>query len=182
MYWFYPIKSLCAIWIYLMRFALAQHFHRRFECCSTEKVRWQSHKTKRSKQVKNQKVDKEWATFTHTHTHTHTHIYRGADMSLAQPGNKQANVSVTMVWISFGALPCRKNLDDSSRLDVVEITRVPDMLPRLFPSWSGQGLISTTVYIYIYADPPPLFPLSTGNTFQDLPRLREAADNTERYI
>jgi hypothetical protein len=24
-------------------------------------------------------------------------------------------------------------------------------------------------------------PVSTGNTFQDLPRLRETADNTERY-
>jgi hypothetical protein len=30
-----------------------------------------------------------------------------------------------MAWISFGALPCRKKkLDDSSRLDVVEIARV----------------------------------------------------------
>jgi hypothetical protein len=25
-------------------------------------------------------------------------------------------------------------------------------------------------------------PISAGNTFQDLPRLRETADNTERYI
>jgi len=25
----------------------------------------------------------------------------------------------------------------SSRLDVVEIARFPDMLPSLFPSWSG---------------------------------------------
>jgi hypothetical protein len=25
-------------------------------------------------------------------------------------------------------------------------------------------------------------PVSTGNTFQDLPRLRETADNTERFI
>jgi hypothetical protein len=25
-------------------------------------------------------------------------------------------------------------------------------------------------------------PVSTVNTFQDLPRLRETADNTERYI
>jgi hypothetical protein len=25
-------------------------------------------------------------------------------------------------------------------------------------------------------------PVSTGNTFQDLPRLNETADNTERYI
>jgi hypothetical protein len=30
-----------------------------------------------------------------------------------------------------------KKLDDSSRLDVVEITRVPDVLPSLFLSWSG---------------------------------------------
>ena len=34
--------------------------------------------------------------------------YRGADKSLARPGRKQANVSVRMAWISFGALPCRK--------------------------------------------------------------------------
>jgi len=34
--------------------------------------------------------------------------------------------------ISFGTLPCRKKkLDDSSRLDVVGIARVPDMLPSL---------------------------------------------------
>ena len=50
---------------------------------------------------------------------------------LARPGRKQANVSATMARISFGALPCRakkKTLDD-----VVEIARVPDMLPSLFP-------------------------------------------------
>jgi len=159
---------------------------------------------------------------------------RGADKSLARPGRNEANVSVRMAWISFGALvkwsryrpgvaqrvgrgiallfhdrctrrwvvsstprphftpgkdpvpilqeagwapgpvwtggksrphrdsiperparsqslyrlsypahpsaPClpgKRKLDDSSRLDVVEIARVPDMLPRLFPSWSG---------------------------------------------
>jgi len=40
--------------------------------------------------------------------------------------------------ISFGASPYRKKkLDDSSRLDVVETARVPDILPSLFPSWSG---------------------------------------------
>jgi len=65
--------------------------------------------------------------------------YRGADKSLAWPGRKQANVSVRMALISFGALPWRgkKKLDDSSCLDVVEIARVPDVLPSLFPSWSG---------------------------------------------
>jgi len=34
-------------------------------------------------------------------------------------------------------------LDDNLRLDVVEIARVPDMLPSLFLSWSGEGLIGT---------------------------------------
>jgi len=32
----------------------------------------------------------------------------GADKSLARPGRRQANVSVRMARISFGALPCRK--------------------------------------------------------------------------
>ena len=46
-------------------------------------------------------------------THIHGHLlvqtlYRGAEKSLARPGRKQANVSVRMTWISFGALPCRK--------------------------------------------------------------------------
>jgi len=43
-------------------------------------------------------------------------------------------------WREFPSTPClagRKKLDDGSRLDVVEIARVPDMLPSLFPSWSG---------------------------------------------
>jgi len=63
--------------------------------------------------------------------------YRGADKSLARPGRKQANISVRMAWISFGALPCKKKkLDGSSCLDV-EVARAPDMLPNLFPSWSG---------------------------------------------
>jgi len=43
-------------------------------------------------------------------------------------------------WREFPSAPClegKKKLDDSSRLDVVEIARVPDVLPSLFPSWSG---------------------------------------------
>ena len=35
-------------------------------------------------------------------------FYRGADKSLVRPGRKQANISVRMSWISFGALACRK--------------------------------------------------------------------------
>ena len=42
----------------------------------------------------------------------------------------------------FPSAPCLaegrgEELDGSSCLDVVEIARVPDMLPKLFPSWSG---------------------------------------------
>ena len=42
-------------------------------------------------------------------------------------------------WREFPSAPClaEKKLDDSSRLDVVEIAGVPDMLLSLFPSWSG---------------------------------------------
>ena len=54
-----------------------------------------------------------------------------------QEGNKLMFLSE---WREFPSVPCiaeKKKLDDSSRLDVVEIVRVPDMLPSLFPSWSG---------------------------------------------
>jgi len=43
-------------------------------------------------------------------------------------------------WREFPSAPYLaggKKLDDSSRLDVVEIARVPDMLQSLFPAWSG---------------------------------------------
>jgi len=43
-------------------------------------------------------------------------------------------------WREFPSAPClagEKTLHDSSCLDVVETASVPDMLPSLFPSWSG---------------------------------------------
>jgi len=44
-------------------------------------------------------------------------------------------------WREFPSAPClageKNNLDESSHLDVVEIARVADMLPSLFPFWSG---------------------------------------------
>ena len=59
----------------------------------------------------------------------------GADKSLARPGGKQGNVSVRMGMNFLRRLALQEEkLDDSSRLDVVEIARVPDMLPSLFPS------------------------------------------------
>ena len=46
-------------------------------------------------------------------------------LTVAYDGACSPNVSIRMAWISFGTLPCRKKiLDDSSRLDVVEITHV----------------------------------------------------------
>ena len=45
-------------------------------------------------------------------------------LTVAYDGACSSNVSVRIVWISFSALPYRKKrLDDSSRLDVVEIAR-----------------------------------------------------------
>jgi len=54
----------------------------------------------------------------------------------ARPGRKQANVSVRMR--EFPSAPClarKKKIDASSRLDVVEIVLVPELLLSLFPSW-----------------------------------------------
>ena len=45
-------------------------------------------------------------------------------LTVSYNGAYSPNVSVRMAWISFGALPCRKKIYDSSRLDVVEIARV----------------------------------------------------------
>ena len=45
--------------------------------------------------------------------------YRGADKSLARPGRKQAQVSVRMAWISFGALPCRKRNVMTARVSIL---------------------------------------------------------------
>jgi len=45
--------------------------------------------------------------------------HMGADKSLARPGKKQANVSVRMAWISFGALPCRKKKTLTARVSML---------------------------------------------------------------
>jgi len=71
-------------------------------------------------------------------------MYRGADKSLSCPGMKEANVSVRIAWISFGALPCREILGDSSRLDVVEIARV---------AWYASQLVSFQVGLRTYQHP-----------------------------
>jgi len=40
-------------------------------------------------------------------------------------------------WVGGGGGGGGGGLDNSSRLDVVAIARVPEMLPSLFLSWSG---------------------------------------------
>jgi hypothetical protein len=43
-------------------------------------------------------------------------------------------------WREFPSASClagKKKLDDGSSLDFVEIARIPDMLPSLFPSCLG---------------------------------------------
>jgi len=45
--------------------------------------------------------------------------YRGADKSLARPGRKQGNISVSMAWISFGALLCRKKNLMTARVSIL---------------------------------------------------------------
>jgi len=54
------------------------------------------------------------------------------------PDQEENKLMFLSEWREFPSAPClagKKKLD-SSRLDVV-IARVPDMLPSLFPSWSG---------------------------------------------
>jgi len=53
---------------------------------------------------------------------------------------------------SFGALLCRgeKKCDDSSRLDVVEIVRVPDMFPSLFPSGRFKDLSASRYFGFFF--------------------------------
>jgi len=64
-------------------------------------------------------------------------IYPGADKSLARAGRKQGHVCQNGVNFLRRLALQGGDLEDISRVDVVEIARVPDMLPSLFPSWSG---------------------------------------------
>ena len=65
------------------------------------------------------------------------------------PDQERNKLMFLSEWREIPSAPClaQKKLDYNSRLHFVEIARVPDMLPSLFPSWSGQGLVSTPVPI-----------------------------------
>jgi len=65
-------------------------------------------------------------------------MYRGADKTLARPERKESDSSFIMVWNFLRLLALQeKGTWWYSRLDAVEIARVSDMLPSLFPSCSG---------------------------------------------
>ena len=54
-----------------------------------------------------------------------------------QPCKEGNKLMFPSEWREFPSVPChaqKKKMGDSSRLGVVEIARVPDMLPSLFPS------------------------------------------------
>ena len=71
--------------------------------------------------------------------------YRGVDKSVARPGRKQANISVRMAWISFGALPCRKKKH-------LMTARVSMLLKSPRP-WHGSELVSFLVGLRTYQHP-----------------------------
>jgi len=57
-----------------------------------------------------------------------------------QPDQEGNKLIILSEWREFPSAPCfaeKKKIDNSSRLDVVEIARVHEMIPSLFPSWSG---------------------------------------------
>jgi len=77
-------------------------------------------------------------------------------------------------WREFPSAPClakKKKLDDSSRLYVVENAHVPDMLPSLFPSWSGKGLNSIPVTL-----------LKNPKRLQDLNRMHVPCGQRAEFL
>ena len=79
-------------------------------------------------------------------------------LTVAYDGACSRNVSVRMAWISFGALPCRKKkLNDSSRVDLVQIVRVTYIFPlslcnkkRLAIRHMNRSLFPTTLSVPFY--------------------------------
>jgi len=65
-------------------------------------------------------------------------VHRGAAKSLAWPGRKKANVSVRMVWISFSALPCRKDNLMTARVSMLLKSRASLICFRacFLPGWA----------------------------------------------
>ena len=80
------------------------------------------------------------------------YIYRGAGKSLARPGRKEANVSIRMAWISFGALPCRKKKYlMTARFSTLLKSRASLTCFRVcFRPGRAKDLSAPDIYIYIY--------------------------------
>jgi len=101
----------------------------------------------------------------------------GADKSLTGTGKKQANVSVRMAWISFGALPCRKiNLMTARVSMFFEVARF---------AWHASELGSFLVGLSTYQHPgttsvlrtelwePAYYrPINRGRHMSDITSLR----------
>jgi hypothetical protein len=93
---------------------------------------------------------------------------RDADKSLARPRRKQANVSVRMTWISFGALPCRKKQTWWQLASQCCWNRAPP--------WHASELISFLLGLRTYQH-PGIFLNSLSNKFpscQYLNRIRNS--------
>jgi len=71
-------------------------------------------------------------------------------MSLAWPGRKQANVSVRMAWISFGALPCKENNWMIARVSILLKSRASLTCFRVCFLPGRAKDLSAPRYIYIY--------------------------------
>ena len=76
-------------------------------------------------------------------------LFRSANKSLARTGRKQAHVSVRMAWISFGALPCRKNNLMTARVSVLLKSRAPLTCFRAcFLPGRAKDLSARQVYVW----------------------------------
>jgi len=95
--------------------------------------------------------------------------HRGGDKSLARIGRKK--LMFPSEWRDFISAPClagkKKNLDDSSRLDVVEIGRVPYMLSSLF-------LVGLRTY---QPPPPPPHPI-----IKSVEKVKETRENAAGFM
>jgi hypothetical protein len=63
-------------------------------------------------------------------------------------------------------------------MDTANLTGDPHKRGSAYKDYGETALVSWPKFVPRYSSAS----VSTGNTFQDLPRLRETADNTERYI
>jgi len=76
--------------------------------------------------------------------------YSGADKSVARPRRKQANVSVRMAWISFGALPCKKKNLMTARVSMLLKSRGSLTCFRAYFLPGRAKDLSAPLYVYLW--------------------------------